>query len=184
MELGITIPMQKFLGLKRPEPGVCPDPFFCWDVHRVKLGSGHVVMLAVNASNRFAAITRMTAATMKHWERECAGAIADALAVSGFSERIIRGYFDMAGAEDGQLLVTRTHGRSSVGCLNRVVDEIWFDEIDRQVSLQMDMCYRVNNEMINHCPTRKDYVFPAEAFAEDLRERVVGHMSVWEGGEA
>lgn len=177
MELGITIPLQKFLGLKRPEYGVCPDPLFCWDVHRVKLGSGHVVMLAVNASNRFAAITRMTAATWRHWERECVSAIADALAVSGFSGLIIRGYFDMAGAEDGQLLVTRTHGRRSVGCLNRVVDEIWFDGIDRQVSLQMDMCHRVNNEVTNHCPTRKDYVFPAEAFAEDLRERVVGHPS-------
>ena len=175
MELGITIPLQKFLGLKRPEYGVCPDPFFCWDVHRVKLGSGRVVMLTVNASNRFAAVMRMTAASWKHWERECVGSIAGSLTVSGFSERIIRGYFDMAGAEEDRLLVTRTHGRSSVGCLNRVVDEIWFDEIDRQVSLQMDMCYRVNNEMINHCPTRKDYVYPAEAFAEDLRERVAGY---------
>ena len=184
MELGITIPMQKFLGLKRPEYGVCPDPFFCWDVHRVKLGSGHVVMLAVNASNRFAAITRMTSAAWKRWEQECVGAIEDALAVSGFSEQERRSCFDMAGVEDGRLLVTRTHGRSSVGCLNRVVDEIWFDEIDRQVSLQMDMCHRVNNEMINHCPTRKDYVYPAEAFAEDLRERATGSPSVWKGGEA
>ena len=177
MELGITIPMQKFLGLKRPEPGVCPDPFFCWDVHRVKLGSGHVVMLAVNASNRFAAITRMTAATWKYWERECADAIAGALAVSGFSEWERRIYFDIAGAEDGRLLVTRTHGRSSVGCLNRVVDEIWFDEIDRQVSLQMDMCYRVNNVMIARCPTKKDYMYPAKAFVKDLRERRSDHLS-------
>ena len=177
MELGITIPMQKFLGLKRPKPGVCPDPLFCWDVHRVKLDSEHVVMLAVNASNRFAVITRMTAATWRCWERECVSAITDALAVSGFSERVVRGYFDMAGAEEDRLLVTRTHGRSSVGCLNRVVDEIWFDEIDRQVSLQRDMCYRMNNVMITHCPTRKDHVFPVQAFAEDLRERVIGHVS-------
>lgn len=81
----------------------------------------------------------------------------------------------MAGAEEGRLLVTRTHGRSSVGCLNRVVDEIWFDGIDRQASVQMNMCYRVNNEICNHCPTRKDCVFPAVAFAEDLRERVAEH---------
>lgn len=174
MELGITIPLQKFLGLKRPEQGVCPDPFLCWDVHRVKLGSGHVVMVATNASNRFAAITRMTAATWKHWEQECVVAIKDALAVSGFSERDAYAYLDMAGADEGQLQVTRTHGRKSVGCLNRMVDDIWFDEIDRQVSLQIDMCDHANNVLLCHCPTRKDYVVPAKAFAEDLCAHGIG----------
>lgn len=40
MELGITIPLQKFLKLKQPLYGTCPDPLFCWDVHRVKIANG------------------------------------------------------------------------------------------------------------------------------------------------
>ena len=45
MELGITIPLQKFLKLKQPPYGTCPDPLFCWDVHRVKIANGRVLMI-------------------------------------------------------------------------------------------------------------------------------------------
>ena len=83
MELGITIPLQKFLKLKQPPYGTCPDPLFCWDVHRVKIANGKVLMIVSNASSYFAAVTRMTAATWKRWEGEAVGAIADSMAVSG-----------------------------------------------------------------------------------------------------
>lgn len=180
MELGITIPLQKFLHLRQPPYGTCADPLFCWDVHRVKIASGRVLLVASNASNRFIAVTRMTVATWKTWGRETLGAIADALAISGFTEEAIASYFAAAGLPegpcatppaDGALLVTKTHGRSSVGCMNRAIDDIWFADVDTQLSIQADMCYRLNNQIICHVPTRKDYAYPAEAFAEDLRER-------------
>lgn len=93
MELGITNPLQKFLKLKQPPYGTCPDPLFCWDVHRVKIANGKVLMIVSNASTYFVAITRMTAATWKRWEGEAIGAIADSMAASGFdgqrSKRIL-----------------------------------------------------------------------------------------------
>lgn len=73
MELGITNPLQKFLKLKQPPYGTCPDPLFCWDVHRVKIANGKVLMIVSNASTCFVAITRMTAATWKRWEGEAVG---------------------------------------------------------------------------------------------------------------
>lgn len=139
MELGITIPLQKFLHLRQPPYGTCADPFFCWDVHRVKIANGKVLLVASNASNRFIAITRMTAATWKTWERETFGTVQDALAISGFTEEAIAAYFAAAGLpegpyatpqDDGTLLVTKTHGRSSVGCMNRAIDDIWFAGVD------------------------------------------------------
>lgn len=178
MEIGITIPLQKFLKLKQLPCGTCPDPLFCWDVHRVKIANGKVLMIVSNASSYFAAVTRMTAATWKRWEGEAAGAIADSMAVSGFDEATIRAYFDAAGVEASESLyrptegveVTKTHGRVSVGHMNQSVDMIWFENVDSQCSVQSDMCYLLNNKLIRNCSLRKSYIFPAEAFAESLAE--------------
>ena len=138
-ELGITIPLQKFLHLRQPPYGTCADPFFCWDGHRVKIANGLVLLVASNASNRFITVMRMTAATWKTWECETLGVIQDALSISGFSKEAIAAYFAAAGLpegpyatpqDDGTLLVTKTHGRSSVGCMNRAIDDIWFAGVD------------------------------------------------------
>ena len=180
MELGITIPLQKFLGLPRPEPGTCPDPFFCWEVHRQKLGRGRIVMIAMNASNRFVAVTSMTAADWKRWQAVCVQTITDSLAISGFSQDLIGAYLAVAGVverrEPGRFWwegteVTRTHGRSPVGFLNRLVDHMWLAEPASQISIWADTCYRLNNAGIAKVPTRDDWVYPAQAFADDLRER-------------
>ncbi len=167
MELGITIPLQKFLKLRQPPYGACGDALFCWEVHRVKIACGRVLLVASNASNRLVAVTRMSAASWRSWERETVSAIGDALAISGFDEPVIAAYLTAA----GEPTVTKTHGRSSVGCLNRAIDDLWFLEVDDGLSIQADMCYRLNNQIICHCPTRKEYVYPAQAFADDLRER-------------
>lgn len=58
MELGITNPLQKFLKLKQPPYGTCSDPLFCWEVNRVKVANGKVLMIVSNASTYFVAITR------------------------------------------------------------------------------------------------------------------------------
>lgn len=183
MELGITIPLQKFLKLKQPPYGTCPDPLFCWDVHRVKIANGRVLMIVSNASSYFSAVTRMTAATWKRWEGEAVGAIADSMAVSGFDGATIRAYLDAAGVSAGESLyrptggveVTKTHGRVSVGHMNQSVDMIWFENVDSQCSVQPDMCYLLNNKLIRNCSLRKSCIFPAEAFAESLAEHGILH---------
>lgn len=133
----------------------------------MKIANGLLLLVVSNASNRFIAVTRMTAATWKTWERETLSAIQDALAISGFTEEAIAAYFAAAGLpegpyatpqDNGALLVTKTHGRSSVGCMNRAIDDIWFAGVDTQLSIQADMCYQLNNRIICHVPMRSALV--------------------------
>ena len=39
MELGLTFPLQRFLGIKTPAWGTEPDRRFCWDLHVIDLQS-------------------------------------------------------------------------------------------------------------------------------------------------
>ena len=44
MELGLTFPLQRFLGIKTPAWGTEPDRRFCWDLHVIRLrGRGCLV---------------------------------------------------------------------------------------------------------------------------------------------
>ena len=52
MQLGITIPLQKYLNLPKQSYGEPEDLFFCWEIHRI-LYQGRDMMIAVNANNRF-----------------------------------------------------------------------------------------------------------------------------------
>lgn len=181
MELGITNPLQKFLKLKQPPYGTCSDPLFCWEVNRVKVANGKVLMIVSNASTYFVAITRMTAATWKRWEGEAIGAIADSMAVSGFDGATIKAYFDVAGVETGESFyrptggveVTKTHGRVSVGHMGLSADTIWSHDVDSQCSVQLDMCYLLNNRISSSYSDRKVYMLPAEAFAKELEKREI-----------
>jgi len=55
LQLGLTIPLQKFLGLPKPPYGELCDLFFCWELHKVPDVS-RSTLIAVNASNRFALV--------------------------------------------------------------------------------------------------------------------------------
>ena len=53
MELGLTIPLQRHLGVKALLYGVEPDRRFCWDLHIITL-RGHASLLAVHCHTRYA----------------------------------------------------------------------------------------------------------------------------------
>ncbi|WP_438267029.1 DUF6933 domain-containing protein, partial [Enterocloster lavalensis] len=57
MQLGITIPLQKFLKWKPPVYGEPENLFFCWDLHVIRF-HGENTLMAVNASNAFTVILR------------------------------------------------------------------------------------------------------------------------------
>ncbi len=165
MEFGITIPLQKFLKLKAPEYGDTPDLFFCWEVHRAEI-QGLKLLVAVNSSNHFCAMSRMTGAKWKHWEDQTAQAIRVAMECSKFTSEQIEDYFAAA----GPIVVTKTHGRKPVASMNRAIEDLWPNSFSDEDPFQRHIYSRINDHMIAHCPTRKDYVVPAKAFAEDLAE--------------
>ncbi len=53
MELGLTFPLQRFLGIKAPAYGTEPDRRFCWDLHVIRL-RGRGCLLAVHCHSRYA----------------------------------------------------------------------------------------------------------------------------------
>ena len=53
MELGLTLPLQRFLDLKTPACGVELDRRYCWDLHVISLRD-RKCMLAVHCHSRYA----------------------------------------------------------------------------------------------------------------------------------
>jgi len=68
MELGHTIPLQKFLRIQPPPYGTDSRLFFCWELHRITLQSSDT-LVAVNAGNRFA--VRKLSGHKDPWQAFC-----------------------------------------------------------------------------------------------------------------
>lgn len=167
MQLGITIPLQRFLRLPRPPYGDPDDLLFCWEAHRVQLG-GCDVLLAANASNRFLAAACMQPGDWLMWEDVAAASIRDALAASGFDGRKADAYLFFAGASE----VTRTHGRRPVAFLNVLVDKLLEAgpaHVDPGSASQPELCRLANERMSGKAANFEGVGLPAERFAEDLR---------------
>ncbi len=118
MELGITIPLQKFLKRQAPPYGVQEELFFCWDLHVVRY-HGKDTLAVVNASNCFTSV--MWDMRGDDWDKlENIGreAVCRGLLASGYTEEAVGRYFQAAGAAR----ITKTHGRKPVAGLNRMVE--------------------------------------------------------------
>ena len=98
MELGLTFPLQRFLGIKTPAWGTEPDRRFCWDLHVIRL-RGRGCLLAVHCHSRYAFV---------RWD------------VPPLQREDIPGLF-RAGLTDS---LTRTHGRREVAFLNRAWEDV------------------------------------------------------------
>ena len=167
MEIGITIPLQKFLRWEQPPYGEDPRMFFCWDIHRADV-NGRKLLIVVNASNRLAGIRRMNGIDWKKLDVIVPQVINQALEAAGVPEPLRHAYFDAAGAS----VFTKTHGRKPVASLNRVVDDIWFcvpGNLDPNAMFQAKLSL-IANTTFCHCASRTDYIRPIEAFAEDLAQ--------------
>ena len=163
MELGITIPLQKFLKIPRPDEGDCPDLFFCWDAHRESIG-GRSCLVLCNSATRFVAVTAMTAADWRRLEAVADLAIESALKTAGFKIDEIANYLDASGA----WALTRTHGRKPLGHMNQIIAEMqWRCTAERNRRFQSGMTDWANRG-ICHCATREGYGHPMEWFAEEM----------------
>ena len=120
MELGLTLPLQRFLKLKTPARGVELDRRYCWDLHVISL-RGCKCMLAVHCHSRYAFV-RFDVSLLQ-WA-DVPGlfqmGLADSLSIFGFAPKQIDGYLQKAGA----LHMTRTHGRREVAFLNRAWEDV------------------------------------------------------------
>ena len=119
MQIGVTNPLRQFLGWKAFPPRDEGDPIFCWDAHRVEIG-GRKMLVVCNAANRFAGITAMRAADWRRLDAACLELVEEAMTEAGFSEAAAAAYLERA----GEVEFGRTHGRSAVGCMNRMIDAL------------------------------------------------------------
>lgn len=122
MELGITIPLQKFLKRHAPLYGTQQELFFCWDLHVIRF-HGKDTLVAVNANNCFTSV--MWDMRAEDWNvlEACAGkAIRSGLLSAGYTVEQVNRYFETAGSAR----ITKTHGRKPVAGLNRMIEFLQF----------------------------------------------------------
>ena len=147
MQLGITIPMERFFKMKKPPYGKQLNQLFCWELHVIML-QGRPSLIGVNCGTRFAFVLAGIDPKDKDrlkWivEQE----IWESLGEAGISERHIEIYLDMAGETE----LTKTHGRSQVAYLNKAVELMLFNDIavDSANARQP-----VLNDILNRTPTK------------------------------
>lgn len=161
MEIGLTDEARKMCGLRPlPAPAEGVDPFFCWDMARVNLGSRKLLIMS-NAATGACTVSRMSAADWKHIDEVALRLIEDAVECCGCSPE---DYFSLA----GDIEITKTHGRRAVGNMMTTVHALWADEIDMSEKLQWRQMEELNHHFISRCVAHNGYDYPAERFAEDL----------------
>ena len=107
MQLGITIPLQKYLKIKTLPYGEQADLFYCWELHVIRL-QGKNTLAAVNVSNRFAIVLwGMKAPQWKTLEEVMRNGIRQGFLSEGYTQQQVNAYFEQAVV----VRLTKTHGR-------------------------------------------------------------------------
>ncbi len=165
MEIGLTDEVRKMCGLQPlSAPVEDTDPFFCWDMARIDLGSRKLLIMA-NAATSACAVTRMAAADWKHIDEVAHQLVEDAVGCCGCSPE---DYFSLA----GEVKLTKTHGRHAVGNMMTLAHALGPDDIDMTEKLQWLQMEFLNHRFISRCLAHEGYGHPAERFAEDLTARM------------
>ena len=120
MELGITIPLERFLRRPSPPYGVETDRRFCWDLHVIDL-RGQKSLLAVHCHSRYTFVLfGLTPAEWTDLPNTFLEGMRQSLSAAGIGEQEINDYIACAGACD----ITKTHGRREVAFLNRAWEDV------------------------------------------------------------
>ena len=106
VELGLTIPLQRHLGIKALPYGGEPDRRFCWDLHVIFL-RGRPSLLAVHCHSRYAFVLYdLSPLDWAHLPDVFREGLEHSLSAAGFpveAANLLRG--------NHHLLFTKTHGR-------------------------------------------------------------------------
>ena len=165
MEIGATKAVQDRLKTTRIEESKGASLVFCWDTHLTKI-KGRNVLFIVNASNRYTiAMTDIEQGNWKYYIMYISRVIYVVMQEMGYSEDQIGQYFKMS----GDTTVTKTHGRKSVGGINRMVmDAQYFDnKLDKEANYQWELSEYLNRDICQ--PEGFDaYGYPNELFKLDM----------------
>lgn len=146
IELGLTIPLQRYLHIKALPYGQEPDRRFCWDIHVITL-RGCPSLLAVHCHSRYTFV--LYDLSRMDWERlpdVFREGLARSLSAAGFPAEaadLLHG--------SGQLLFTKTHGRREVAFLNRAWDDVMAGELALDESTQSQPLL---DQIVNAKPSR------------------------------
>lgn len=120
MQLGLTIPLQRYLHIKSLPYGEPLDKLYCWDLHRIIL-HGRGSLLAVHCASRYTFVVfDMTAADWADLSAVAQSGIRRSLSEVGIDETTVSDYMARAEAP----IFTKTHGRREVAFLNRAWDDV------------------------------------------------------------
>lgn len=120
MELGLTFPLQRFLGRRAPAYGTEPDRRFCWDLHVIRL-LGRSCLLAVHCHSRYTFVSYdVPPLQWRDIPQLFHVGLLNSLTAAGFSRKQVEDYLHRA----GPLVLTRTHGRREVAFLNRAWEDV------------------------------------------------------------
>ena len=168
MEIGVTKVVKERLKTTKISEINDTPLVFCWDTHLVKM-KGRNVLFIVNASNRYTiAMTDIEASNWKHYTLYISRVIHGVMHQMGYSESQIDQYFKMS----GDISVTKTHGKKSVGGINRMVtDAQYFDKkLEKDTKYQWELSEYLNRDICQ--PEGFDaYGYPSELFKLDM-ERI------------
>lgn len=165
MELGATKEVQDRLKTTKIEESKGASLVFCWDTHLTKI-KGRNVLFIVNASNRYTiAMTDIEPRNWNYYTMYIRSVIHGVMQEMGYSEEQIGQYFKMS----GDTTVTKTHGRKSVGGINRMVmDAQYFGKkLEKEAKYQWKFSEYLNRDICQ--PQGFDaYGYPSELFKLDM----------------
>ena len=165
MEIGATKAVQDRLKTTKIEESKGASLVFCWDTHLTKI-KGRNVLFIVNASNRYTiAMTDIEPRNWNYYTMYIRSVIHGVMQEMGYSEDQIGQYFKMS----GDTIVTKTHGRKSVGGINRMVmDAQYFGKkLEKEAKYQWELSEYLNRDICQ--PEGFDaYGYPNELFKLDM----------------
>ncbi len=128
-------------------------------------GKGKNVLLIVNASNRYTiAMTDIEPRNWNYYTLYIEQVIRGIMQNMGYSQEQIQQYFNMS----GELIVTKTHGKKSVGGINRM--QYYDKKLEKDVKYQWELSEYLNRDICQ--PEGFDaYGYPCELFRLDM-ERI------------
>lgn len=162
IELGLTIPLQRYLYIKALPYPQEPNRRFCWDLHVIPLRS-QPSLLAVHCHTRYTFV--LYDLNRPEWERlpeVFLNGLRRSLSTAGFSAGTAE---NLCGSE--LPLFTRTHGRREVAFLNRA----WEDVMAAELALnESDQRQPLLDRLVNAKPSRCAGAEGLGAAAERLAE--------------